>query len=185
MFDEPELFWLGVILWLGLTVLLLAQWGAKSKAESEAPLPEAENEPTDALRSEIEELQGQCRHLRDELQQQSSVLRDDFRAETFAQLQSLLVSYPTARCMARSKPSWPAKNLVSLFSSLEQLIQSWDYDYIGQVWEQVPYDPQLHQPDAEDIAPGELVYIRFVGYRDGDRIFCPAKVSRTLPNSHP
>ena len=28
---------------------------------------------------------------------------------------------------------------------------------------------------------GELVYIRFVGYQNGDKILYPAKVSRTLP----
>jgi hypothetical protein len=39
----------------------------------------------------------------------------------------------------------------------------------------------LHQPDVEDITEGELVYIRFVGYREGERILAPAKVSRTLP----
>ena len=33
----------------------------------------------------------------------------------------------------------------------------------------------------EDIQPEELVYIRFVGYREGEQILCPAKVSRTLP----
>lgn len=185
MFEEPELFWLGVILWLGLTVWLLAQRGAKSRAEPKTSLSEVDKSPTADATVEVEQLQEQCRRLREELQQQSVQLREDFRAETFAQLQSLLVSFPTARCMAHSKPSWPAKNLISLFSSLEQLLQSWGYDCIGKVWEQVPYDPLLHQPDTEDITPGELVYVRFVGYRDGDCILCPAKVSRTLPSSHP
>ncbi|MDY7016382.1 MAG: hypothetical protein SVX43_22850, partial [Cyanobacteriota bacterium] len=208
MFDEPELFWLGILLWLGVTVWLLAQRGANSKPQPEPslletekpPTPDATDEierlreqcrhlkeelerqsalsglsetekpPTTEAADEIEQLQAQCRRLREELERQSAQLYDDFRAETFAQLQSLLVSLPTARCMARAKPSWPAKNLVSLFSPLEQLRQSWGYDCIGEVWEQVPYDPQLHQPDADDIASGELVYVRFVGYRNGDRI---------------
>ncbi|MBD2186518.1 XRE family transcriptional regulator, partial [Planktothrix sp. FACHB-1375] len=51
----------------------------------------------------------------------------------------------------------------------------------GQVWEQVPYNPQLHQADVNDIAEGELVFVRFVGYKNGSRILCPAKVSRTRP----
>jgi hypothetical protein len=75
----------------------------------------------------------------------------------------------------------PAKNLVALFTPLENLLKSWGYEPIGTPWEQAPYNPQLHQPDVSDITEGELVYIRFVGYRDADRILSPAKVSRTLP----
>ena len=131
--------------------------------------------------TEIEQLRQQCLRLREELQQQASQLRTDERDSTFEQLQTLLTNYPTARIMVQSKSDLPAKNLVALFTPLENLLKSWGYEPIGTPWEQVPYDPQLHQPDADDIAVGELVYIRFVGYRDGDRILSPAKVSRTLP----
>ncbi len=131
--------------------------------------------------SEIEQLRQQCLRLREELQQQASQLRADERDSMFEQVQTLLTNYPTARMMAQSKPDLPAKNLVALFTPLENLLKSWGYEPIGAPWEQVPYDPQLHQPDTDDIAVGELVYIRFVGYRNDDNILCPAKVSRTLP----
>jgi hypothetical protein len=61
------------------------------------------------------------------------------------------------------------------------LLADWGYEPIAEVWEQVAYDPQLHQADEEDIAEGETVFVRFIGYRDGDTILAPAKVSRTLP----
>ena len=131
--------------------------------------------------SEIEELRQQCSRLREELQQQKTQLTTDFRRATFEQLQTLLTSYPAARKMAEAKPNMPAKNLSALFTPLENLLSSWDFETIGSAWEQVTYNPQLHQPDVEDITEGELVYIRFVGYRDGERILAPAKVSRTLP----
>ena len=99
--------------------------------------------------------------------------------------------------MAQAKPDLPAKNLTSLFTPLESLLKSWGYEPIGKPWEQVPYNPQLHQADTDDIEEGELVYVRFIGYCDrksNDRntaqitddtqqtqILCPAKVSRTLP----
>ncbi len=130
---------------------------------------------------ESEQLRQQCLRLRDELQQQTVQLRTDERDSTFEQLQTLLTNYPTARMMSESKPDLPAKNLVALFTPLENLLKSWGYQTIGKPWEPVPYNPQLHQPDATDIAEGETVYIRFVGYREGDRILCPAKVSRNLP----
>ena len=131
--------------------------------------------------AEVEELRKQCLRLRGELQRQSRQLSADFRDGTFEQLQILLTNYPSVRSLAQAKPDLPAKNVVSLFAPLENMLESWGYQTIGSPWEKVAYDPQLHQPDTDDITVGELVYIRFVGYRDGDRILCPAKVSRTLP----
>lgn len=130
---------------------------------------------------EIEELKQQCFRLREELQQQKTQLTDDFRRATFEQLQTLLTNYPAARKMAEAKPDMPAKNLAALFTPLENLLSGWGFETIGSAWEQVTYNPQLHQPDVGDITEGELVYVRFVGYRDGERILVPAKVSRTLP----
>lgn len=145
-----------------------------------APIP-APTSATANRASEIEELRQQCFRLREELQQQKNQLTDDFRRATFEQLQTLLTNYPAARKMAETKPDMPAKNLSALFTPLENLLSSWGFETIGSAWEQVTYNPQLHQPDVGDITEGELVYIRFVGYRDKERILVPAKVSRTLP----
>ncbi len=131
---------------------------------------------------EIEALRTECLRLREALQQQSVELINECHNSTFQQLQTLLTNYPTVRQMVQVKPDLPAKNLTSLFTPLDNLIESWGYEPIGQAWEQVAYDPQLHQPDASDIDVEELVYIRFIGYRKGDRILSPAKVSRTLPS---
>ena len=133
------------------------------------------------LLSELEALRRECWRLREELQQQRKEFTTEFQRSTFEQLQTLLANYPSVRQLVQTKPDLPAKNLISLFTSLDNLIESWGYELIGQVWEQVPYNPQIHQPDAGDIEVGESVYIRFVGYRDGEHILCPAKVSRTLP----
>jgi molecular chaperone GrpE (heat shock protein) len=129
----------------------------------------------------IKDLELQCQRLREELKQQSQQLQSDFQNETFTQLQTLLRNYPTVKTMALAKPELPAKNLVSLFTPLDNLITSWGYTPIGETWEQVNYNPQLHQADSDDIQEGELVYIRFIGYQDGDKVLYPAKVSRTLP----
>lgn len=107
--------------------------------------------------------------------------RQAFQDQVFAQLQTLLTNYPSARQMVQANPDLPAKNLVALLTPLDTLLQQWQYDAIGQPWQLVSFDPHLHQPDDPTLQPGEAVYIRFVGYRQGDRILCPAKVSRTLP----
>ncbi|MGM3305707.1 nucleotide exchange factor GrpE [Anabaena sp. WFMT] len=137
--------------------------------------------PETEQKIKILELEIQCQRLREELKQQSQQLRIDFQNETFTQLQTLLSNYPTVKKMALAKPDLPAKNLISLFTSLDNLITSWGYTAIGEIWEQVNYNPQLHQADSDDIQEGELVYIRFIGYQDGDKVLYPAKVSRTLP----
>jgi hypothetical protein len=109
---------------------------------------------------------------------------DDAKAsqrEVFAQLQTLLVNYPTVAKAAQAKPEMPAKNIVPLFTPLGNLMAAWGYAPIGQPWAEVEFNPQWHQPDVPDIQPGEAVYVRFVGYRDGATILVPAKVSRSLP----
>ena len=137
--------------------------------------------PDTEQKIKILELEIQCQRLREELKQQSQQLQSDFQNETFTQLQTLLRNYPTVKTMVLAKPELPAKNLVSLFTPLDNLITSWGYTPIGETWQQVNYNPQLHQADNDDIQEGELVYIRFVGYQNGDKILYPAKVSRTLP----
>ncbi len=130
---------------------------------------------------EIEALRTECLQLRETLQRQGIELKHEFQYSTFQQLQTLLTNYPSLRQLLQVKPELPAKNLISLLTPLDNLIESWDYEAIGQVWEKVSYNPQLHQADTSDIEVGELVYVRFVGYRKGERILAPAKVSRTLP----
>ncbi len=99
----------------------------------------------------------------------------------FQHLQPLFTHYPTAIQMVEAKPKLAAKTLLPLFQPLTQLLQQWQYQPIGKAWEAVPYNPALHQGDSPDLVPGERVYVRFVGYRHGDRVVCPARVSRTLP----
>lgn len=132
-------------------------------------------------RQEIRALRQEGLRLREALQQQQATLKEEFLQATFQDLQSLLVNYPSLQKMVVAKPDLPAKNLVALLTGLDNWSQRWHLQTIGSAWIAVSFDPQLHQPDDPDIAMGETVYVRFVGYRINDRILCPAKVSRTLP----
>jgi len=211
MVHDPNLLGLGLLLWLILTTLLISRFSPKKRPENHSALVsvadstqiEALEAQCQRLRYELEvrsqqlstdiqdttvadstqirELEAQCQRLRDELEVRSHQLSTDIQDTTFEQLRPLLTNYPTACRMIEERPDLPAQNLVALFTPLETLLQNWGYEPIGQPWEQVPFNPQLHQPDVDDITEGELVYIRFVGYRDNERILCPAKVSRTLP----
>ncbi len=174
-----------IFLWLIISLLLLTVFASSSPSNQGKFKDFKDNKSqdldNDSGKEEIIALQQQCQRLREELEAQSNQLKDDFRSDTFEQLQPLLTNYPTAREMAKAKPDLPAKNLVSLFTSLENLLESWGYETIGTPWEEVNYNPQIHQGDSDDIEVGESVYIRFVGYRDGDNILYPAKVSLNLP----
>ncbi len=127
------------------------------------------------------ELQQECWELRQALTIQTTQAQMDNQIATFGILQTLLTQYPSLRPMVAVKPGLPARNLIAMFTVLDNLLEAWGITPIGQPWEALIYDPQLHQGDTVDLQLGESVYVRFVGYRQGDRILVPAKVSRTLP----
>ncbi len=175
MVEHINDFGFPIILWLIFAVLFSNIFSQSSASQS------LKFYSHDAKNRELEELIQQCRLLREEIREQSKQSNSDFQRATFEQLQTLLTNYPTACEMAKKKPDLPAKNFVALFTSLENLLSDWGYKTVGSPWKKVEYNPQLHQPDSNEIEKGESVYIRFVGYKDGDKILCPAKVSRTLP----
>lgn len=183
MIDDPNRFWFGCVLalvCLCFTLSLISK-NPSTSANSPTKTTIATTVVDSAAAAKIAELQQQCSRLRAELQQQKAQLHEDFQSNSFAQLQPLLTNYPSACKMAQVQPDLPARNLVALFHPLENLLETWHITPIGAAWEQVPFDAQRHQPDTDDMALGEPVYVRFVGYCQGDRILCPAKVSRTLP----
>lgn len=168
---DSNLIGFGIVLTVGCIALILSWMGEDSDRSN--PFQDSE--------LKITELQQQCQRLREELESQNTQKASDFSNSTFEQLQTLLTNYPSACKMAQATPDLPARNLVALFTPLENLLKNWGIEAIGSPWQFVSYDPQIHQPDADTIAIGESVYIRFIGYRQGERILCPAKVSRTLP----
>ena len=172
---DSNLIGFGIVLTVGCISIIISWMGEDVDRSN----------PPQASELKITELQQQCQRLREELISQKAQLSSDFSNATFEQLQTLLTNYPSACKMAQTMPDLPARNLVALFTPLENLLQTWGIEAIGSPWQSVSYDPQLHQPDVDNIAIGESVYIRFVGYHQGGRILCPAKVSRTLPAMNP
>jgi hypothetical protein len=135
------------------------------------------------LETQCLSLKQQCSRLRTDLGQKAQQAQQDSQAIAFEKIQTLLVQYPTLRCMAALKPDLPARNVVATLTALDNIVQFWGYAPIGVPWETQAYDPQIHQGDVDDLQVDETVYVRFVGYREikSDRILIPAKVSRTLP----
>jgi len=108
-------------------------------------------------------------------------LKVELIAETLQKLESLLLQLPTAIYAAEQNPSLPARNLLPLLRPLDRLLESWQIEVIGKVGERIEYDPQWHSLIEEEVQPGELAIVRYVGYKQiengQEKLLYRAKVS--------
>jgi molecular chaperone GrpE (heat shock protein) len=138
-----------------------------SPAQDEHP---KDSTATEALKQEYQRLQQQ-------LEQQRETLVEEFKKESLQRLESWLLQWPTAEAVAQQNPQLPAIKLLPLMKPITDLLQSWGIEAIASVGETVPYDPQWHQLMEGNADSGELVKIRYVGYRQGEKLLYRAKVS--------
>jgi DNA-binding Xre family transcriptional regulator len=123
-----------------------------------------------ALRQEYQRLQQQLEHQRE-------IVRQEFQQSSLQVLESWLVQWPTAANAAQQNQQLPAVRLLPLVRPVEQLVQEWGVEAIAAVGSELPYDPQWHQLMAGTAQPGELVRVRYTGYRQGEKLLYRAKVS--------
>jgi molecular chaperone GrpE (heat shock protein) len=125
---------------------------------------------TDALKQEYQRLQQQ-------LEQQRETIAREFQQASLQRLESWLLQWPTAASVAQQNPQLPAVKLLPLMKPVMDLLESWAVEAIASVGDKVPYDPQWHQLMEGSAAPGEMVKVRYVGYRQGEKLLYRAKVS--------
>lgn len=131
-------------------------------------------ESTEAIRAEYERLQMQMAQQRRELQV-------EFEQAVIQQLESWLLQWPSAVYAAQNNPSMPARNLIPLVRPIEELLKKWGIEAIASVGETVAYNPQIHQLiNAETVTEGESVIVRYVGYRQGEKLLYRARVSLNI-----
>ncbi len=123
-----------------------------------------------ALRQEYQRLQQQ-------LEQQREILMQEFQQSSLQVLEPWLVQWPTAAYAAQQNQQLPAVRLLPLVRPVEQLLQEWGVEAIASVGSELPYDPQWHQLMEGTTQPGELVRVRYIGYRVGEKLLYRAKVS--------
>lgn len=123
-----------------------------------------------ALRQEYQRLQAQLEQQRQELEQ-------EFQQSSLQVLESWLLQWPTAAHKVQENPQLPAVRLLPLLRPMEQLLQRWGVEAIAPVGAELPYDPQMHQLLEGTAQPGDLVRVRYIGYRQGDKLLYRAKVS--------
>ena len=121
-----------------------------------------------------------CR-LQTQLEQQRQTLWQEFQHASVQVLESWLLQWPTAAYAAHQNPNLPATKLLPLLGPVEQLIEQWDLVAIAPVGAELPYDPSCQQLIAGHVQPGELVKVRYTGYRQGNNLLYRAKVSPISP----
>jgi DNA-binding Xre family transcriptional regulator len=138
---------------------------------SVSPVDEGEAASLAALRQEYQRLQQQLEHQRE-------ILMQGFQQSSLQVLESWLVQWPTAAYAAQQNEQLPAVRLLPLVRPVEQLLQEWGVEAIASVGSELPYDPQWHQLMEGTAQPGDMVRVRYTGYRiGGDKLLYRAKVS--------
>jgi len=143
---------------------------------SEQPTKKAELQPSksnDALAACRQEYQ----KLQQEMLQQQEFLEAEFQKSSLETIESWLLQWPTAAMAVHKNPSLPAARLLSLVEPVEQLLKQWNVEAIATVGEKIAYDPQHHQLIKGAAEIGEVVEVRYVGYKQEDKLLYKAKVS--------
>ncbi|EHC15021.1 nucleotide exchange factor GrpE [Fischerella thermalis] len=134
--------------------------------------------PPQELLQQITDLKTEYDRLQLQLQQQRLTLQQEFQQSNLQLLESLLLQFPTAAHKARENPQLSAVNIIPLVEKpLERLLQQWGIEAIASVGAELPYDPLLHQLMDGIAQPGDIVRVRYIGYRQGDKLLYRAKVS--------
>lgn len=124
-----------------------------------------------------EALKQEYQRLQQQLEQQRETLIHEFQQSSLQVLESWLVQWPTAAYAAQQNQQLPAVRLLPLVRPVEQLLQEWGVEAIASVGDEIPYDPHCHQLMEGMAKPGEIVRVRYTGYRQGDKLLYRAKVS--------
>jgi DNA-binding Xre family transcriptional regulator len=125
----------------------------------------------------IEILQQEYQHLQQQLVQQRETLQAEFQYQSLQTLESFLTYFPAAKYAARNNPDFLASKIFPLLQSIDRLIQQWDVTIIGEIGSTIAYDPRWHQLIEGTANPDQLVTVRYVGYRQHEKLIFRAKVS--------
>jgi molecular chaperone GrpE (heat shock protein) len=137
----------------------------------------AETAPLEELQQAVANLKQEYQRSQAQLANQRQELWQEFQRSSLQAIESWLLQWPTAAEKARENPQLAAVKLLPLVRPIEQLLQKWGLEAIAPVGAEIPYDPQQHQLLEGTAQPGEKVKVRYIGYRQGEKLLYRAKVS--------
>jgi transcriptional regulator with XRE-family HTH domain len=107
-----------------------------------------------------------------------------FQRSALHQLEPWLLQWSAVATAAQNNPQMSAANLLPLLRPIDLMLAEWGVTKIGQVGEELEYDPTEHQlmDPEEPVQVGDRVRVRFSGYRYKGSLLHRAKVS--IPGVH-
>lgn len=123
------------------------------------------------------DLEKEYRRLETKIQQQREILMQEFQESTLNAIESWLIQWPTITAKVKENPEISATRLLPLVKPLQQLLQNWGVEAIAPVGAEIPYNPQLHDLMQGNAEPGEIVKVRYTGYKQGNKLLWRAKVN--------
>ncbi len=131
------------------------------------------------LSQRINHLEKEYERSLSQLAEQKNILKQEFQQQSLQLLESLILQFPTAAHKARENPQLEAVKILPLVEKpLEKLLQTWGIETIAAVGAEIPYSEQYHQLMESGALPGEIVRVRYPGYRQGNKLLYRAKVSK-------
>ncbi|MDB9524895.1 helix-turn-helix transcriptional regulator [Oscillatoria sp. CS-180] len=128
-------------------------------------------------RDRISTLEAEYQRLQTQHEQQESLLQERFQKEVLAAIETWLLQWPTIAHAVEKNPDLPASRLVPIVQPVQDLLAHWGIEMIASVGAEIPYDPQQHQLMDGAAEPGDLVRVRYTGFRQGTHLLYRAKVS--------
>jgi len=134
---------------------------------------------------ERENKQDQINDLREDfkkeyhlLQQEMDNIKQEVQRSAFYSLESLLLQLPTVTAAIQQNPDFPSVKLLPLFRPVNQLLREWNIEPIGTVGAKAVYDPPYHEILEGTAQEGDLVTVRYVGYKQGESVLYKTKISQ-------
>ncbi|NEO28720.1 MAG: helix-turn-helix domain-containing protein [Kamptonema sp. SIO4C4] len=134
-------------------------------------------ETEETSQGEVAALQQECDRLSQQLQTQQETLLEQFHQSSLQVLESWLLQWPTAVKATEKNPQLPASRLIPLVNPINTLMEQWGVEAIASVGEECPYNPQEQELMEGTAQPGEMVRVRYVGYRYRGKLLYRARVS--------
>lgn len=135
------------------------------------------NEDLEETIAQNQSISQDYKNLQQKYSQQEQELTQKFQLSSLETLESLLLQLPTVVKAVNNNPDLPAIRLLPLLNPIQQLLKSWGIEEIGSVGAEIPYNPTEHQLMEGTANLGDLVEVRYIGYRQGDLLLYRAKVS--------
>lgn len=130
--------------------------------------------------SELQQVRQEYQRLQTQLEQQRTILQQEFQQASLQVLESWLLQFPTAAYAAQQNPQVPANRLLPLMRPIDQLLKDWGVEILAPIGTELPYDPHCHQLMEGTANPGDPIKVRYAGYRQGDKLLYRAKVSPVM-----